>query len=193
MIRIDCPHCGTKYRFEEGLLQGKKRGFAKCQKCGERIEVVAEGELEAAAARTPPKGAADLDTTARPRKMRPDEAVGTDTVTASQKLEESLELPGDKKYSLAILQGKASGQIFPISKTRTTIGRSGTDILLDDPECSRRHAILEIHGSRVTIDDLGSTNGTFVDGRKIDRADLDKHSEFRIGEHVMMLIVTDRE
>jgi len=40
---------------------------------------------------------------------------------------------------------------------------------------------------------LKSTNGTFVNGEQIDSAELQNHSEFRIGEHVLMLIVTDRE
>jgi pSer/pThr/pTyr-binding forkhead associated (FHA) protein len=125
--------------------------------------------------------------------MRSDVEVADKTATMSQRPEESLELPKDKKYSLAVLQGKASGQIFPITKSRITLGRSGVDVLLDDPECSRKHAVIEIHGARITINDLGSTNGTFVDGKRIDKADLDKHTEFRIGEHVMMLIITDRE
>jgi S-DNA-T family DNA segregation ATPase FtsK/SpoIIIE len=125
--------------------------------------------------------------------MRSDEPLDQTTSTMSQRMEEVLDLPKDKKYSLAVLQGKASGQIFPVTKSRITIGRSDSDILLDDPECSRNHAVIEIHGARMTLSDLGSTNGTFVDGKRIDRTELDKHSEFRIGEHVMMLIVTDRE
>jgi S-DNA-T family DNA segregation ATPase FtsK/SpoIIIE len=65
--------------------------------------------------------------------------------------------------------------------------------VLDDPECSRQHASLEILGSRVVVNDLNSTNGTFVGGERVQNAELENHSEFRIGEHVMMLIVTDRE
>lgn len=193
MIRVACPKCGAKYRFDESLLQGKPRGFAKCQRCSERIEIVAEAGTDPAVPAVAREEPVVEDKTTRSRKVRPGRVVGTDTMTMSQKLGEAPDLPSDKKYSLAVLQGKASGQIFPISRSRITIGRSGTDIVLDDPECSRRHAILEIHGARVTLNDLGSTNGTFVDGQKIDRADLDRHSEFRVGEHVMMLIVTDRE
>jgi S-DNA-T family DNA segregation ATPase FtsK/SpoIIIE len=125
--------------------------------------------------------------------LRSDENLDDGEATMSQKVDVPLDLPPDKKYSLAVLQGKSSGQIFPITKSRTVIGRSGTDVLLDDAECSRRHAELEIHGSRATIRDLDSTNGTFVDGKRIDKADLDAQSEFRVGDHVMMLIVTDRE
>jgi pSer/pThr/pTyr-binding forkhead associated (FHA) protein len=48
-------------------------------------------------------------------------------------------------------------------------------------------------GSRVTVSDLKSTNGLFVDGKRVERANLDNQSEFRVGDHVLMLIITDRE
>lgn len=194
MIRVTCPQCSAKYRFDESLLKGKKKGFAKCQKCDARIEVALDAEPASPEIPEPRREIVPPeDPTAKVKKMRSDEAIGNETMTMSKKLGEALDLPADKKYSLAVLQGKASGQIFAIAKSRTTIGRSGADIMLDDPECSRKHAVVEIQGAQVTVTDLGSTNGTFVDGQRIDRQELDKHSEFRIGEHVMMLIVTDRE
>ena len=132
------------------------------------------------------------DTTARVRKLRSDEALGEATMTGAR-VAEVLDLPDDKKYSVAVLQGKASGQIFEIHTVRTTVGRSDADIVIDDPECSRQHAVLEILGASVVIRDMSSTNGTFVDGERIEQAELENHREFRIGEHVFMLIVTDRE
>jgi predicted Zn finger-like uncharacterized protein len=195
MIRVVCPNCQTKYRFDESLLKGKSSGQARCKKCGDMIEV----SLDATAPSPIPDPAvlnnddATQDTTARVSKLRSDEDVGDNTATMSGRIVEKIELPQDKKYSLAVLQGKASGQIFPITKCQITIGRSDTDILLDDPECSRQHAVIDIHGARITLTDSGSTNGTFVEGKRIDQTELDKHSEFRIGEHVMMLIITDRE
>jgi predicted Zn finger-like uncharacterized protein len=195
MIRVECPNCQTKYRFDESLLKGKVRGSARCKKCGEMIEV----SLDATSPSPLPASSdskddrATQDTTARVQKMRSDENLDGNTAVLSKETEDLIELPGDKKYSLAILQGKASGQIFPITKCRITIGRADSDILLDDAECSRQHAVLEIRGSRITLTDMESTNGTFVDGKRIDQTDMDKNSEFRIGEHVMMLIITERE
>jgi S-DNA-T family DNA segregation ATPase FtsK/SpoIIIE len=118
--------------------------------------------------------------------------VGEQTLSGPR-VAEVMDLPPDKKYSLAVLQGKASGQIFQISKAKTVLGRADADVILDDPECSRQHASLEILGSRVVVNDLKSTNGTFVQGERVETAELENHSEFRIGEHVLMLIVTDRE
>jgi predicted Zn finger-like uncharacterized protein len=202
MIRVSCPTCQTKYKFDEAQLGGKSEVTAKCKKCGGSIQIsAADSSLattKAAAAPAPaaPAPAAapqrEQDTTARVKRLRSDEHLGEETITG-QRIAEVLDLPPDKKYSLAVLQGKASGQIFQIQRVRTVLGRADCDVVLDDPECSRQHASLEILGSRVVVNDLNSTNGTFVGGERVQNAELENHSEFRIGEHVMMLIVTDRE
>ena len=195
MIRVACPACQTKYRFDESQLGGKPRVTAKCKKCGGPIEI---GAAEAEPATLRSEGDAggpaprERETTARVRRLRSDESLGEETITG-HRIAEVLDLPQDKKYSLAVLQGKASGQIFQIQKVKTVLGRADSDIVLDDPECSRQHAALEILGSRVVVTDLSSTNGTFVHGERIENAELENHNEFRIGEHVLMLIVTDRE
>lgn len=51
------------------------------------------------------------------------------------------------------------------------IGREGTDIVLADPEVSRRHAVIREHAGAIAIEDLGSTNGTFVNDRRISEAE----------------------
>jgi pSer/pThr/pTyr-binding forkhead associated (FHA) protein len=47
------------------------------------------------------------------------------------------------------------------------IGREDTDLEIDDPELSRRHAVVRRFANRIQVEDLGSTNGTFVDGTRI--------------------------
>ena len=194
MIRVACPHCETKYKFDEAQLGGKTRAQAKCQKCGGTIEIGA-AEATAVSASVGAGGSPDeksQDTTARVKRLRSDEAAGEQTMSGPA-VAEVMDLPQDKKYSLAVLQGKASGQIFNITKVRTIIGRADCDVVLDDPEASRQHASIEVLGARVVVSDMKSTNGTFVDGEQIDSSELQNHNEFRIGEHVLMLIVTDRE
>ncbi len=191
MIRVVCPSCHAKYRLDEARMGDKPSVRAKCQKCGESIEISSTTTREAVAEAAPAERKPPARTTARVQRMRAD--VDDRTMNPALAPTEMLELPADRKYSLAVLQGKASGEIFPISKPRMILGRADCDIVLDDPECSREHAVVEVLGSRVVIRDLGSTNGTFVGGKRIDEDELENHTEFRVGEHVLMLIITSLE
>jgi predicted component of type VI protein secretion system len=70
----------------------------------------------------------------------------------------------------------------------TTIGREGCDITLGDPDVSRRHAEIQISNGDLLINDLGSTNGTFVNGERIDQPrSLRDGDEVRIGAVVWRL------
>ena len=51
--------------------------------------------------------------------------------------------------------------------------------------------MVEVRDSVIRLEDLGSTNGTLVDGEKITAVDLNNQSEFQIGGTTIMLIVTD--
>jgi predicted component of type VI protein secretion system len=67
----------------------------------------------------------------------------------------------------------------------TTLGRDDCDVVLSDPEVSRRHAFVGESADGFTIEDLGSTNGTFVNGERIDGARaLRSGDEIRFGNTV---------
>jgi pSer/pThr/pTyr-binding forkhead associated (FHA) protein len=66
-----------------------------------------------------------------------------------------------------------------------TMGRDDCDIVLSDPEVSRRHAVVVEGSEGLAIEDLGSTNGTWVNGERIDRPEpLRAGDEVRFGNTV---------
>jgi S-DNA-T family DNA segregation ATPase FtsK/SpoIIIE len=96
-----------------------------------------------------------------------------------------------KKYALLVLNGSETGRVVAIDSKLVTIGRSGCDVILDDPELSRRHARIRIHGADATLEDLGSTNGTFVGNERIENATIENRSKFRVGNVELAFVVTD--
>ena len=86
------------------------------------------------------------------------------------------------KAYLIIKEGLDSERIFPV-KTRLTIGRArDNDILLSTPMASRRHAVVYIEDSRPLLEDLGSANGTFLNGDLVKKAVLRNGDILRIGQ-----------
>ncbi len=71
-------------------------------------------------------------------------------------------------YRLVMRSGPTVGKSFVLDKVETTIGRDlSNDIVINDSEASRRHARIFLQGGNYIIEDLGSTNGTSVNGQKL--------------------------
>src|SRR5689334_12055888 len=89
---------------------------------------------------------------------------------------------------------KPSGrELVPLTGERVTLGKASTNVvaLEHDPTVSRLHAILENHGSAWSIRDVGSRNGTFVNGDKItaERV-LRPGDEIRVGKSRVVYLET---
>jgi len=107
-------------------------------------------------------------------------------VTVSPPWEASI--PEGVQISLAVLEGRDKGGRFPLRKVRTTIGRKGTDILLNDPEVSKLHAVITVTREGCTLKDLGSTNGTYLNGRKITETPLSHLDEIWLGRTKLLFL-----
>ncbi len=71
-------------------------------------------------------------------------------------------------FRLVIRRGPQPNQTYEISKDVTSLGRDITnDIVINDRETSRHHLRLQRAADTVTVEDLGSTNGTFVNGKRV--------------------------
>ncbi len=127
-----------------------------CAKCGALLVREAEGETTEA--------------------FSPDEAA---------ELLDTLDDVGLRGVALVVRSGGGrSGETFVPQEERTTIGRSPEcGIFLDDVTVSRRHAVLEQRGERWVIEDQGSLNGTFVNRRRVESAELEDGDELQIGKY----------
>lgn len=75
---------------------------------------------------------------------------------------------GPPPAALIVRQGPQAGMSFPLTGNQIIIGREeGMGIVLQDPEASRRHSRISWQGGQFVLEDLGSTNGTFVNGVQI--------------------------
>jgi pSer/pThr/pTyr-binding forkhead associated (FHA) protein len=84
-------------------------------------------------------------------------------------------------------QRPISGRTLPIDNG-VTIGRDGCDLVLPDPEVSRRHAVVRQLVAGPAIEDLGSRNGTFVNDERIDGVrELHDGDEVRLGQTVWLV------
>jgi len=80
------------------------------------------------------------------------------------------------QYRLIVRQGPLPGQIFELNKEEVNIGRDiSNDFVINDAEVSRKHARLTLEVDQYKIEDLNSTNGTYIDGQRL------------IGPHMMAI------
>jgi len=97
----------------------------------------------------------------------------------------AVEVAGQEKpavsFRLRTVVGVPPGGVYSIEGT-SRIGRSEeSEIVLVDPSVSRAHAVLEVDAGRAVVRDVGSTNGTFVNGRRVQTQSLRDGDELRFG------------
>ena len=71
-------------------------------------------------------------------------------------------------FKLSVRQGPRPNLVFELDAESYTIGReAGNEIVIEDPQVSRRHATLTQQGTTYVLEDIGSTNGTYVNGKRV--------------------------
>lgn len=98
-------------------------------------------------------------------------------------------------YVLKFISGKYQGGEFPLEMGQeVVIGRSSElDMVLVEDMVSRRHARITAKDGDLEIEDFGSTNGTFVNGKKIKKATLEQGDRILIGTSIIKLVEQDGE
>jgi pSer/pThr/pTyr-binding forkhead associated (FHA) protein len=108
---------------------------------------------------------------------------------------EGEELPPEEDYTwtatpvLDVIEGDFTGESYPMDKERMTIGRGpNNDIqLATDTSVSRHHAQITFENNHYILVDLESSNGTSVNGMRVNRMALHPNDEITIGTSKLVI------
>jgi two-component system, cell cycle response regulator len=94
----------------------------------------------------------------------------------------------DREHAyLIVLAGNAMGEMFKLSRKQTVIGRGQTaHIRMMDEGVSREHCEIQAEGDSMILHDLGSTNGTFCRGTRVDRHTLEDGDKILVGSSTVL-------
>ncbi len=92
----------------------------------------------------------------------------------------------DRAY-LVVLAGASVGEMYKVEAEETIIGRGQrAAIRLFDDGISREHAKITVEGGRIMLIDLGSTNGTYCNGLKVDKKELADGDKILVGSTTIL-------
>lgn len=93
------------------------------------------------------------------------------------------------QFQFVMRSGPTPGATFSLEGDQLTIGRdSSSGVAINDAEISRKHARLTFQGGKYVIEDLGSTNGTFVNGQRLVSAVVLKSGDVvSFGEQIVLM------
>jgi len=177
-MQAACQHCGAKYSLDDTKVAQHTKVQFKCAKCGKTtvLDTRAPAAADPAAANRPETTQAVSPMPSFARTGGGPPMSGTIVSQYS-----GLSLPTDKSISISVIAGPAKGLVHKMSKPRVVIGRSGSEVEVNDPEVSRNHCSIEVKGDVVRLRDLDSTNGIYIEDERVRNAELQHLSEFRIG------------
>ncbi|HXI04108.1 MAG TPA: FHA domain-containing protein [Candidatus Saccharimonadales bacterium] len=190
-MKATCPSCGNPFLFGDERFGDRASVRVRCPSCRGVVTLENPDGPVLEADPVPAKAAPP----APPTAVREPDGDHPTVRIKKKEIVEGIEevvppMPANRRVSVALLSGPDTGKVIPCSTSRAVIGREGTDIPIRDEEISRKHALIEVRDDRYYLKDLGSTNGTFVDERRITETELLDKSEFRVGTTHCMLIVT---
>lgn len=172
-----CPNCGHP----------NPEGSNFCSQCGSPLPQEQDQASQPVEHGEPQQGPSQETTRltpATPEGQRGGTKLGPEEEAAVQALPAGSAL-------LIVRRGENAGSRFLLDRETTTAGRrKEADIMLDDISVSRRHAVFTCTASGVTVKDVGSLNGTYVNRKLVDEQTLHSDDEVQIGK--FRLVFYDR-
>ena len=95
---------------------------------------------------------------------------------------EASSIEGLTGFAIVVERGPRTGMTYVLRAGNTTVGRHPeSDIFLNDVTVSRHHCRFLVSDDRLSLEDSGSTNGTYVNDERVDRSDLVAGDEVMVG------------
>jgi pSer/pThr/pTyr-binding forkhead associated (FHA) protein len=103
-------------------------------------------------------------------------------------------LPGNSTITIAVIKGSLNGHAYQLTKARTSIGRTGggADIEIDDPQVSALHCVVGVTQDMVRLCDLDSANGTYLNDKRVEAAELEHLSEVCLGSTCLVVSIVPK-
>jgi pSer/pThr/pTyr-binding forkhead associated (FHA) protein len=95
------------------------------------------------------------------------------------------------KAVVVVVSGAGAGSEYPLLEPSITLGRKA-NWTFDDETMSKEHAVLELSGGAIRLRDLGSRNGTLVNGSDIKAIELAHGDRFQLGETEFQFLLENR-
>ncbi len=106
--------------------------------------------------------------------------------------DEAAHLEGLSGFAIVVEKGPRKGMTFLLKEGNTTVGRHPeSDIFLNDVTVSRHHLRFSTNGDVLTVEDSGSTNGTYVNDERVDSSELSAGDEVLIGRFHFVVVHGD--
>jgi pSer/pThr/pTyr-binding forkhead associated (FHA) protein len=172
---IRCPGCLTELNLKDQSFQDK--ALVQCPEC----QYVFLSEAKGRVGDTIPVRSADLP-------LEDATILTTDYVPQVDPREFQWNVPG---ASITIVEGDNQGVHRKLREDKLTLGRKGADLEIEDKSISRHHCELSRRPDGWWLKDLESTNGTFVNGEKVEERKLSHLDEIRVGRTAILFAVTE--
>lgn len=105
---------------------------------------------------------------------------------------EAAQIDGIRGFALVVEQGPRAGMTFVLNPGVTTVGRHPeSDIFLDDVTVSRHHCRFLVDDAKLSVEDSGSTNGTYVNDARVDSSELKAADEVLVGRFHFLVVHGD--
>jgi pSer/pThr/pTyr-binding forkhead associated (FHA) protein len=167
-----CSQCGSQ----------NSENARFCSQCGTPLVPATEPNLEQAS-----DDATATITFGAPGKSEPDERTSLNAADAA-----AVDALPAGSALLVVQRGPGAGSRYLLDSDLSTVGRHPeSDIFLDDITVSRRHVEFRREGESFRVHDVGSLNGTYLNGDRVDDAELQNGDEVRIGKFRLMFFASD--